>query len=458
MPKVSIREIDNTGTELNEYLDYTVLIPAVQLKYKVGDTDVEVKGLFTDTSILDKSMVNPTGPTGTNYYEDNGYLMAYNLLQRGLSVYYYPAYVYELDTESKYSKKLIKENTQTEAEFYENLFKEFEDKGKYDLRFITIGGLPDSDYTTASINALKCAGNRGDATAILRIPEKALKGDGDKLLSTSDLDKWVKTTFGSTCATAIPRKGLSWSSSTEVYGSYGALYNPPFVSTLDLYEAGAFKETKEFTLGGDFNYLLCFAKYINYYPEWFATAGSIRGVSPLNSVIPLIDYGDADIDVFQVRSAAGKTDTETGEDLNKGHVATNILCNIRPYGNIIWGNRTMNPLSTPNNVVNGALQLTASSFLNIRQLCCSIKKTLYRAARAHTFEPNTDTLWFNFKGAITPLLERMKNNQGIKGYQVIKVHTNKKALLVAVIKIIPIEAVEDFDLTVELTDTIEVAE
>lgn len=440
MPKVSIREIDNTGTELNEYLDYTVLIPAIKLEYSVGEDETkEVKGLFTDTSILDKTMVNPTGPDGINYYEDDSYLMAYNLLQQGLSVYYYPAYIYEINEQSKYTKKLIKESTKTSEEFYTELFKEFEDKGKYDLRFITIGGLP--DYITASINALTCAGNRGDAIAVLGVPEE------QKNLNTTELDDWVKTTFGKKCADPIERKGVSWKSSTEVYGSYGTLFNPPFATTLEVKDPEG-KKLKEFTLRGDFNYLLCFAKYINYYPEWFATAGSIRGVSPLNSIIPLIDYGDADIDVFQVRS---------GEE-NKGHVATNILCNIRPYGNIIWGNRTMNPLSKPNNLVNGAVQLTASSFLNIRQLCCSLKKTLYRAARAHTFEPNTDTLWFNFKGAITPLLDRMKNNQGIKGYQIIKVPTKKKGLLVAVIKIIPIEAVEDFDLTVELTDTIEVTE
>ena len=56
------------------------------------------------------------------------------------------------------------------------------------------------------------------------------------------------------------------------------------------------------------------------------------------------------------------------------------------------------------------------------------------------------------------LLDEMKANQGIKGYQIIKLKTSKKALLVAKIKIVPIEAVEDFDLTVELADSIEVTE
>ncbi len=119
----------------------------------------------------------------------------------------------------------------------------------------------------------------------------------------------------------------------------------------------------------------------------------------------------------------------------------------------------MHPLNRPDNADSSAsIQLTASSFLNIRHLCCDIKKTLYRAARRFTFEPNSDALWFNFKGAITPLLDEMKANQGIRGYQIIKLRTNKKALLVAKIKIVPIEAVEDFDLTVELSDSIEVTE
>lgn len=119
----------------------------------------------------------------------------------------------------------------------------------------------------------------------------------------------------------------------------------------------------------------------------------------------------------------------------------------------------MHPLNKPNNGDSDAIiQLTASSFLNIRHLCIDIKKTLYRAARRFAFEPNSDDLWFNFKGAITPLLDEMKANQGIRGYQVIRVKTKKKALFVARIKIIPVEAVEDFDLTVELADSIEVTE
>jgi hypothetical protein len=52
----------------------------------------------------------------------------------------------------------------------------------------------------------------------------------------------------------------------------------------------------------------------------------------------------------------------------------------------------------------------------------------------------------------------MTSDNGIRGYQIIKTPTNKKALLAARIVITPIEAVEDFDLTIELNDSIEVQE
>lgn len=174
---------------------------------------------------------------------------------------------------------------------------------------------------------------------------------------------------------------------------------------------------------------------------------TVRGKSPYKIALPTVDFGDADVDILQVRS---------GEE-NLGHVATNVIANIRPFGYILWGSRSMQPLSKPESDSGDlAAQLTAASFANIRELCSTIKKTLYRASRRYSFESNSDELWFNFKAAISPLLEKMKSDQGIRGYKIDKVPTNKKALMIAVIKIVPIEPVEDFDLTVEMSDTIDV--
>ena len=68
------------------------------------------------------------------------------------------------------------------------------------------------------------------------------------------------------------------------------------------------------------------------------------------------------------------------------------------------------------------------------------------------FSPNNDILWVNFKNSVTPLLDKMLSGQGISSYRIIQVASTKRATLTAKIIIAPIEAVEEFDITVELTD------
>lgn len=221
---------------------------------------------------------------------------------------------------------------------------------------------------------------------------------------------------------------------------YAAAFTPEFT----------FKESYSLgttTYKGCFAYLACFAKHIEKYPDWFAMSGVVRGKLPYDDVTTTHSYGQAEIDKLQKRTLG------EGEESFK---AVNPIANIRPYGNVIFGNRTLFPIEI--DAETGTAGLKASSFLNIRNLCCDIKKTLYRAARRYTFEPNSDALWINFKSAITPLLEEMRTGQGIKGYKIIKEVSEAMATLKATVKIIPIEAVEDFDLTVELSDSISVTE
>jgi hypothetical protein len=109
----------------------------------------------------------------------------------------------------------------------------------------------------------------------------------------------------------------------------------------------------------------------------------------------------------------------------------------------------MHTLYAEDDPVNG--DLVASHFLNIRQLCSSLKKQIYVACRRFTFDPNSDVLWINFCNAIKPTLEKMKADQGIKDYAIVKL-AGRKAELKARIRIIPIEAVEDFDIEISLED------
>jgi len=131
--------------------------------------------------------------------------------------------------------------------------------------------------------------------------------------------------------------------------------------------------------------------------------------------------------------------------------AINVIAKIRG-SYYLWGNRTAEELKDANNPTDN--DLVASHFLNIRQLCCTLKKQIYVACRQFTFDPNSDVLWNNFCNAIRPTLDRMKANQGIGDYKISKVRTSKKATLQAQVRIVPIEAVEDFVINLYLEDSI----
>jgi hypothetical protein len=100
----------------------------------------------------------------------------------------------------------------------------------------------------------------------------------------------------------------------------------------------------------------------------------------------------------------------------------------------------------------------ATSFMNVRVLISELSKALYDASVANTFEQNNEVLWFKFTSMITPLLDRMTSGEGIEGYRLIRLATDKKARLKAKLIITPIEAVEDFEIEISLEDSIEVNE
>ena len=195
---------------------------------------------------------------------------------------------------------------------------------------------------------------------------------------------------------------------------------------------------------GAFHYLACFMNSLRSgFAEWYAAAGYTRGVSSYVVDHTSIKLGEIAINTLEPRNLVDS------EDAVQPKFACNVIANFRG-SYYLWGNRTAAAVNSVN-ATNG--DLTADHFLNIRQLCTTIKKQLYVACRRFTFDPNSDTLWFNFVNAITPTLEAMKADQGIRDYKVVKVFTDKKATLKAKIRIIPIEAVEDFDITVSLEDS-----
>ena len=74
------------------------------------------------------------------------------------------------------------------------------------------------------------------------------------------------------------------------------------------------------------------------------------------------------------------------------------------------------------------------------------------------FEQDSDALWLRFKAGVSPLLDQLKSGYGLKDYKLIKGTTKyngaalTKGEMAAVIKIIPMYAVEYFEITVVLAD------
>lgn len=189
-----------------------------------------------------------------------------------------------------------------------------------------------------------------------------------------------------------------------------------------------------------FDYILAFLNSINNgNAEWLAVAGSKRGKIPADLSVGFLT--EDEIDAMQPRVGQGQD----------GTVCINPIVLMNPWGVRIWGNRTALKLPTGEG-------LTASHFANIRILICDLKKQLYKAARSYQFEQNNDVLWVNFQSSVNVLLEEMVQSSGIYGYKWIREETDEKAKLKAILRIIPIEPVEDFDLTLELVDSLEVTE
>lgn len=266
---------------------------------------------------------------------------------------------------------------------------------------------------------------RGDCIALLELDENSYNSSASSESSVSQIIRAVK---------ALASSGIN-----ENNGSYCALTTPSVTYTMP--DSAEFANNK--TLPGAFHYLACFMSSLKSgFREWYAAAGYSRGVSSYAIKTTTVKLGEIAINALEPRYV---TNQETDP---------NIACNVIAYfrgSYYLWGNRTAYPLGD----YSAGEDLVAQHFLNIRQLCTTIKKQLYIACRRFTFDPNSDTLWVNFVNAIKPTLEEMKADQGIRDYKILKVYEEKpkKATLKAKIRIIPIEAVEDFDIEVRLEDT-----
>lgn len=300
----------------------------------------------------------------------------------------------------------------SEAIYHESIFNKLSNRDEYNVKFITSGSYPvidipntnsTSSNTSLSIitNMLVTAGNRGDAIALLDHSDEAVD-----LMFTN-----LKTTL-------TPR--IVSDTTGEDAKKYGAIFTP-----WGKYQLQTINEITSFP--ASFAYLKCLAASTKTNANWYAISGVTRGQVPnLLGLNQKLSGALAD----QLQSREG--------------ISINPITNIRPYGYCIWGNRTL---------YKNVDDLTASSFLNIRMLTNDVKKVVYSAAKKLTFELNSDILWLNFKSQIEPTLEEMRTGNGLSNYKIIKLASTKKSTITCKIRLYAIEAVEDWDITVELADS-----
>ena len=411
--KVSITTIAaDTQVKTTTYYSLTKYEKASLIKdYVDGDYDPD-----TLEKVV-KVLVGDEGASKNQQERHLGNKIAYELLKAGYTVFYR---VLDSDSDETALEQLNK------ADFWAPL----KDKATYRIRYLTTGGC--YDYSVYKLMAdvvnfnnkttladadtlLPGSSGRGDCIALFDIDESKLDASyaTPKELATAFGDQAKLIEANKNCAIFAPRV-VYVEDEDEIYGA------------------------NDIKLPCSLHFLLCAAKAQENYAEWYAAAGYTRGIANKTIKYTTYNFGDLVINTLAPR--------EPNSYIGDNGKAINLILNERG-SYYLWGNRTAASLDK-----NG---LKFSHFLNIRQLCTTLKQVIWEASRRFTFDPNSDVLWINFVNAVRPTLERMKGDQGIAGYRISKVATTEKAVLKAIIRIVPIEAVEDFDISIYLEDNVE---
>lgn len=371
---------------------------------------------------------------------DRSFIYATELLQAGMSVIYRPYLTGTATTSFDVKNITIDEDPKGfEIEytpsstslktFFANFMADevyttvLTDMNEYGVKYITSGGYPsfytsgdDSPIPSFYSQMLSCAATRGDAVALI---DHEYNPEFELGVVSSGFYGTINSEF-----------------SNAEHTEFGTMFTPWADYTCSTLPARLAVQP----MPASFGYLKCMASAIKTSPNWLAMAGVARGKVP----------GIVELNTKELLSniIAEEYQPKYGQDNQV--ISVNAITNIKPYGLTIWGNRTLKSVNEAGT--------TATNFLNIRNMVSDIKKLSYRTAKSLMFEQDTESLWLRFKGGVSPLLEQLKSGGGISEYKIIRGTTkfNGKPLtkgeIAAVIKIIPVYAVEYFEITVVLAD------
>ena len=362
-----------------------------------------------------------------------GNQMAYELLKLGYTVLYR---VIDQD----FMDGLKKVGTERD-ELISKVIEPLKDKSVYDFRYVVTGFMNETYFANALALQL--------CEAVNETPESEVvsNGRGDCILLvdipyswyTSQEENNIPAPLTQVEAVDNIKNNLA---SGIIESKYVAIFAPYVKYNFTANEVSGYISEGENdglldgkTFPASFHYLACAAKSNSIYNEWYAVAGYTRGISDYDVAGLGCTFGENAANVLQPRQI-----TSDGV-----RCAVNLIIKIRNEY-LIWGNRTAYALNSSN--------LLASHFLNIRQLCTTIKKEVYHACKRFTFDPNSDLLWTNFTMTIRPTLEKMKADQGITDYKIVRIQSNQRATMAARIRIVAVEAVEDFSISLYLEDSI----
>ena len=316
-----------------------------------------------------------------------------------------------------------------------------QDKDNYNIKFLTTGCLnaigceldPDGilqdsnskvnakfDFSIA--NALtKIASERKDCAALLSVDYSTAKvKNGD--IFADQLSAAINT--GADGGDNVQDgKGLETTGGQE---SYGAIFLPNFTTSVSIGTT-----TNSITMPSIWGYLAKYGTCLGKGQEWLSIANSTRG--------SVADMGTPDLIITKYNM------DETIIKDNQGS-SFNGIVNLRPYGSVIWGDRTLLKL------VN---KVKATAYLSLRMLICDVSKRAYQAAVRNTYESNNDITWFNFKSRITDLLSEVVAAGVLSNYSVTKAVAIEKDVniyntITCKITLYPNLPVENFDIYINL--------
>ena len=418
-------EITDSDYNKNGYLLKTFTLETGNETYKFTPVkanalveELQEPGKLETEGLYFKIKNSKVGATNTSV-DHIGNQIAYELLGLGYTVYFK---VLSTDSPAVYQLK--------DPTFWEPL----KQKSVYRIRYLTSGGCYDSKVVE-EMQKIAYVNNKAKIEDVDVYGKEVGRGD---VIVLADIDESatdiVNATTKEALLKAFGKEAAKFSDNgVKGKGKFTAVFAPRVAYDFGYSEDDVYSNDQLFP--ASFHYLACAAYAQERYAEWYAVAGYTRGICGKPIKYLTKTFGDVDVNTLCTRVA---------NDYANG-AAINLI--ITERGNYyLWGNRTAEKLTDKG--------LIFSHFLNIRQLCCTLKQVLYEATRQFTFEPNSDLLWINFVNAIKPTLEAMKADQGISGYKISRVATDKKALLVAKVRIVPIEAVEDFDISIYLEDSL----